>query len=132
MEYKDLKTVKQDGKTYRLFDFPFYGEIHKVFFVASSYRNDGSLAVECYFINEEYYSENGPAENAVDSWAVTTVNLCDPRQQGDKAFADTNNSRELVKFMEEQGLCKSAGAVGQSGYCTYPLMKWNTKKFLAE
>ena len=82
------------------------------------YRTNGTLAV----IMDE--TESG------DEYAVMTVNLCSPMQDGSRlAFVDTNNIEGIDKWLVGQGLATHAGVHASSGFCTYPLMSFNTENF---
>lgn len=90
----------------------------KVSLRKESYRTSGTLAV----IMDEV--ESG------DEYAVMTVNLCSPMQDGSRlAFVDTNNIEGIDKWLVGQGLATHAGVHASSGFCTYPLMSFNTEKF---
>ena len=45
------------------------------------------------------------------------------------AFVDTNNIEGIDKWLVGQGLATHAGVLASSGFCTYPLMSFNTEKF---
>ena len=90
----------------------------KVCLRKESYRTNGTLAV----IMDE--AESG------DEYAVMTVNLCSPMQDGSRlAFVDTNNIEGIDKWLVGQGLATHAGLLASSGFCTYPLMSFNTENF---
>lgn len=90
----------------------------KVSLRKESYRTNGTLAV----IMDE--AESG------DEYAVMTVNLCSHMQDGGRlAFVDTNNIEGIDKWLVGQGLATHAGVLAPSGFCTYPLMSFNTENF---
>lgn len=90
----------------------------KVSLRKESYRTNGTLAV----IMDEV--ESG------DEYAVMTVNLCSPMQDDSRlAFVDTNNIEGIDKWLVGQGLATHDGVHASSGFCTYPLMSFNTEKF---
>lgn len=90
----------------------------KVSLRKESYRTNGTLAV----IMDEV--ESG------DEYAVMTVNLCSPMQDDSRlAFVDTNNIEDIDKWLVGQGLATHDGVHASSGFCTYPLMSFNTEKF---
>lgn len=90
----------------------------KVCLRRESYRTNGTLAV----IMDEV--ESG------DEYAVMTVNLCSPMQDDSRlAFVDTNNIEGIDKWLVGLGLATHAGVHAASGFCTYPLMSFNTKTF---
>lgn len=43
-------------------------------------------------------------------------------------YLDTNNLSDLCSFIENNGLGEFAGKIGVSGYCRYPLYKFNREK----
>ena len=90
----------------------------KVSLRKESYRTNGTLAV----IMDEV--ESG------DEYAVMTVNLCSPMQDGSRlAFVDTNNIEGIDKWLVGQGLATHVGVLASSGFCIYPLMSFNTENF---
>ena len=78
-----------------------------------TYRHNGSMAV----------TMNTPDDE--DSYAVVTVNLSSPLQKGDFAFVDTNNLEGIDSWLAENGIAEHTGISARSGFCTYPLMKFN-------
>lgn len=78
-----------------------------------TYRNGGSMAVTMNTQDDE------------DGYAVVTVNLSHPLQRGEYAFVDTNNLSGIDDWLEENGIAEFTGITARSGFCTYPLMKFN-------
>lgn len=62
-----------------------------------------------------------------------TVNLMesDVFASNDTAFVDTNNCPWAEEFIISNGLGEPLGLVGHSGFCTYPLYKFNMDKLTA-
>ena len=83
----------------------------------AAYRHGGTLAV----IMDEVES--------CDEYGVITVNLSHEIQDGYVAFVDTNNIPGIDTWLEEQGIARSTGIFGRSGFCLYPLMLFDTEKF---
>lgn len=79
------------------------------------YQMDDSIAVEIFSIRK------GPV-------ARITVCLCDPTLEENEAYVDTNNCPWVVDFLEAKGLAKPTGRKGCSGYCIYPVMKFDREK----
>lgn len=79
------------------------------------YQMDNSIAVEIFSRRE------GPV-------ARLTVCLCDPTLAENEAYVDTNNCPWVVDFLESKGLAKSTGKMKRSGYCVYPVMKFDREK----
>ncbi len=88
---------------------------YKVKVVSDNYLDRGALAV---LLLEE---ENG------EEFAVLTVNI-DGVAENDLSYVDTNNNKWAIEFIEENSLGVDTGAVGFSGYCVYPLFKFNEDK----
>ncbi|MBQ9160927.1 MAG: DUF4313 domain-containing protein [Methanobrevibacter sp.] len=59
--------------------------------------------------------------------AVLTTNLDIPLKE-EYGFVDTNNNPTAEEFIKENQLGEFTGAYQQSGYCTYPLYKFNLEK----
>ena len=54
-----------------------------------------------------------------------TVNIPSAYCPKDCAYLDTNNFRKAEQFVIENGLAESMEEVAFSGYCRYPLYKFN-------
>ena len=82
----------------------------------SSYRNNGVLAV---------LMETDDGE----PFATLTVNI-----EGwdslphDMSFVDTNNCDWAVKFLKDNKIAESMGVYASSGFCSYPLYKFDLSK----
>lgn len=92
-----------------------HGNEYEVTPIRAEYSANGSLAV----MLEE--TETG------ESFAVITVNLMYPLDK-DKAFVDTNNCPWAEDFLVKNKLAKPCGVMAPSGFCTYPLYKFNLNK----
>lgn len=78
----------------------------------TQYSNNGNLAIE--LIDKE---DGCP-------FATLTVNL-NKLPNNNLAYVDTNNCPWGEKFIKENGLGEPTGKYGYSGYCSYPLYKFN-------
>lgn len=60
-------------------------------------------------------------------FATITVHLDESSgQEKNKAFLDTNNCPWAEEFLRDNGIAEPVdGVTGQSGFCTYPLYKFN-------
>lgn len=117
-----MKTVKIDNKEYNVFEIEFCEQTFELYFVKESYADNRTLAVEAYNAEDQ------------EPFATLTVNLHDPQQvRKNHAFYDVNNCGEILKQLEELGVCKKArgGYKHQSGWVTYPLYEWNVDLFRA-
>lgn len=94
-----------------------YGKTYNVRIVASKYANNKTLALSLI-------TEKG------EPFANLTVNIKDSMIWADEttAFVDTNNCPWAEEFIAENKLGKYMGIRGASGFCTYPLYKFNLKK----
>ena len=63
-----------------------------------------------------------------EPYADLTVNIESVGASENCAFVDTNNCRWAEKFITENGLGEDTGIKGRSGFCTYPLYKFNLEK----
>lgn len=97
------------------YDTP-YGETIRLSFVRTCYADNGTTAVIAMCegdmgINEEY--------------AIVSVNLPQSASLPDGyQFADVNNVPTLIDAMERHGLLERTGTTAQSGYVTYPLVRF--------
>lgn len=89
---------------------------HQLTLVATTYRNNNSLAVIAY-------DENG------DEFDTITVNLPLSEATENTAYIDTNNCPWATKFLKANRIAKPTGEMGYSGFCSYPLYEFDMKKF---
>lgn len=82
-------------------------------------------------INTARYCDNGGI--AVSLWspsvgplATLTVNLEDV--EFGYAYIDTNNCPWAEEFLKENGIAEFTGRTRRSGYCVYPLYKFDLEK----
>lgn len=81
---------------------------------------------------EEYFDGNLAAvafERNGEEWCVMTVNLPGYCPADGCAYIDTNNSPWAEEFLQEYGIAKPTKNYGHSGFCTYPLYKFDMRKF---
>lgn len=88
--------------------------------------------VAVYISTAEYYNGNLAVRlwtKDHEPWATLTVNLPDHlKLDKDMAFVDTNNMPEAEEFIREHKLGTPMGVSARSGYCTYPLYKFNLER----
>lgn len=81
----------------------------------TKYANNGVLAIQLI-----------EAKSPWPVFATITVNIINsgyvPR---DMAYVDTNNCPWIEEFLLENGIAENTGHTGISGFCTYPLYKFN-------
>lgn len=57
-----------------------------------------------------------------------TVNIQGKTCEKDEAYVDTNNMPNAEQFIKEYRLGKPTGKTAKSGYCTYPLYKFDMEQ----
>lgn len=92
-----------------------FGVYEGVYLQVGKYMADNSVAIQTW------NQEDGPI-------ATITVCLCDRSLGEDEAYIDTNNCPWAIDFIEQEGLGKRTGRMGRSGYCTYPVVKFDMQK----
>ena len=93
-----------------------YGK-YKIAPALEHYTTFNSLAIELWDVKE------------CEPFATLTVNLpesveCEPCE----AFVDTNNCSWAEKFIKQHQLGEPTGHYGYSGFCKYPLYKFDLNK----
>lgn len=83
------------------------GELIDVELVFDKYYANGRTAVQLW-------CDDGP-------YATLSVNLPNERCNEGEFYVDTNNCPWAEEFLEENRIAEWTGAIGFSGYCTYPL-----------
>ena len=94
--------------------FKAFGRNVKVFFTLARYSMNNNLCINMVEVNE------GP-------WSTLTTNF-DVVLAPDEAFVDTNNNTGIDKILVANGIAEPTGKGIQSGFCTYPLFKFNLDK----
>lgn len=89
-----------------------FNTYENVYLQIGTYAADGSIAIGAW--------------NKEDGLIATlTVCLNDPSLNANESYVDTNNNPWAVNFIEKNGLGKRTGRTGKSGYCTYPVIKFD-------
>lgn len=101
----------------KTYTFVSFGRKHEVVLRKTKYRNNGTLAVFMVEIMPDGFEEE---------YGVLTVNLeqsdwlC---SSGNCQFIDTNNfGRDILDWLEENGIAIRTSTYGRSGFCDYPLV----------
>lgn len=84
---------------------------------------------DCVLVLWNYWTDNTLSIsilNATDG-AIATITKClnDSSNAENESFVDTNNCPWALDFIEEYHLGEFTGMHGKSGYCTYPLYRFN-------
>ena len=96
-------------KTYEL---EFYGETYNLEAKTANYSNNDSL---------EVMLETDEGE----PFTILTVNLCDGVANKEYQYVDTNNNPWAEEFIKKNNLGWPTGIIGFSGFCQYPLYRFN-------
>ena len=112
------------GRRHKVFDVRMPWGTEHLFLAEEHYTHGDKLAIQAYCIED----------GEVEPYATLTVNLdgIDHEMQDGKAlaFVDTNNYGDWVEpFIRDNDLAKPEGYIGQSGFCLYPLYRWDTAAF---
>ena len=101
-----------------------YDKERKFFLCRSTYCADDSLAVLCF----EHVEEDN--EIMDEEWCDVTVCLPYTPFQDPKtdACVDTNNSPWLAEFLQKYGIAKPTGISVHSGFCNYPIYRFDLSK----
>lgn len=100
-------------KTYKL---EFYGDTYKVWLGSSQYTSNGKLAVIMFDDVEEF---TDVSVNIHDTYHIPS---------SDMAFIDTNNNPWLEEFLQKNRIAEPMGVHGFSGFCAYPLYRFDLSK----
>ena len=87
---------------------------YKVFLQIHRYVNNQNLAIQILVDEGHYYEPYG----------MLTVNLTDTLPE-DMAYVDTNNIANAEEFIKEYKLGEPTGKVMRSGFCEYPLYRFD-------
>lgn len=95
-----------------------YGRSNTMYVEMAKYGENGNLAIQLY-CNDDGYME---------PWSTMTTNLS-VKLPADCAYIDTNNNGyEIVDWIIKNEFGVPTGEVRQSGYCVYPLVKFDLSK----
>ncbi|MBR1741554.1 MAG: DUF4313 domain-containing protein [Lachnospiraceae bacterium] len=92
-----------------------FSEYPEVFLEVGEYQADGSPAVELYTGDGELIT-------------VITVCLMDLFLEAGESYVDTNNCPWALDFIKEYSLGEPTGRTRKSGFCTYPLVRFDMEK----
>ena len=98
------------GKTFQ-YASP-YGQTYELALSAAQYTCNGNTAIKA----EEF--------KAFLPFANVTVNLDEKLPEG-YGFVDTNNFSGALEWLTGNGIAEFTGQYGFSGFCQYPLVRFN-------
>lgn len=118
-----------------IYDIEMYGVSSRVKLDYASYGCNGTLALQLMCQPDEdemgYYSQFGRMadETFVSPYGVATVNLPDSEHLPlDEQFIDENNLPGIGEWLQRNNIAKPTGKLGFSGFCSYPVYKFNAPK----
>ena len=105
---------------------PWTSEILKARFVVDSYVNGNGTYIGLRTWNEEYQFWESYCDITVNI-PYSGVNL-KSTERIVECFVDTNNEPELDRWLVESGFAYYTNKHGQSGFCTYPVLRFDMRK----
>lgn len=122
------KSIKLEGKTYRVFSINFFDETVNVIVKPCRYRNNNSLA-----LTVEEICEDGESDDYTEPFGTLSSNL-------PQITADVSDRYALKTYSENEGwaeqlamqLGKPTGRMFSSGYAVFPEYTFDEEKVYAE
>lgn len=99
-----------------------YGTEYKIKLQLTTYQDNGNLALCATCWDEEY--------KFWEPFATFTKNLGVELPE-DEACIDSNNMPDLADWLVENKIAEPTGSAVPSGYCTYPVFKFDLNKIKA-
>ena len=102
-----------------MYEITMLGQTYEVVLVRSVYLNDGSLAVLAFSVE---------GDEITDYWNDVTVWV--QPVESPFAYVDTNNGSSwgVEELLKKNGIAEPTGGYAGSGFCSYPLYKFNWDK----
>jgi len=97
-----------------------YGGTCTIRLSKASYAHNGNLAVHAEYYDKEF--------NAWLPYGNVTVNLGN-KLPAQYAYVDENNFLGVLDWLVSNGIAEFTGKYGYSGFCQYPLVKFNESAF---
>ena len=103
----------------KIYELEHYGKKYHIILEKNTYANNGRLAISML--------ECTPKGKVKDYFDTLTVNLNGYCVGKDEQFIDTNNlPSDIIKWLVKNDIGNEVnGVYGCSGYCTYPLFRFN-------
>lgn len=118
-----------------IFDIEMFGVTNRVKLDYASYGCNGTLALQLMCQPDEdemgYYAQFGrmAEDTFVAPYGVATVNLPDSEHlPPDEQFIDENNLPGIGDWLRKNNIAMPTGRMGYSGYCRYPVYKFNAPR----
>lgn len=103
-----------------------YGTEYKITRIGvERYQADNILAIQLYCLDEEFGIEEPFATLTV---CLDVTRLSNRPVKKNEAFLDTNNCPWAEEFVKKYKLGTPTDMTMRSGYCTYPLYKWDIEE----
>ena len=96
-------------------------------------RTEWATYDNCFLTTDKYRANDGLYIGIwnIEDGPIATLTVCLPNERKPsegEAYIDTNNCPWAMQFISEYGLGEETGLLGFSGYCCYPLVKFNMDK----
>lgn len=89
--------------------------------VVASYSNNDNLAIQLFCKEEGFF----------EPYATLTVNIHELKDKTE-AYVNINNNPNILNWITTNGIAVPTGETAISGYCEYPLYKFNLDKLNKE
>lgn len=89
--------------------------------VIAKYSNNDNLAIQLFCKEEGYF----------EPYSTLTVNIHELEDKTE-AYVDVNNNPNILNWITANGIAIPTGETAISGYCEYPLYKFNLNKLNLE
>lgn len=103
----------------RTYELVSYGQKYIIKLRLAKYDSNSNLAIHLYYYDDEFQS--------YAPYSVLTINLENLKDKT-TAYIDTNNCPWAEKFIRDNKLGVSLNKSFNSGYCTYPLYKFDMER----
>ena len=105
----------------KIYELNFYGCKYHIALFKGTYQSNNTLAIEMIEVSPK-------GKRIRDYFGMLTVNIADSDvAASDKyAFIDTNNNGgEIAQWLIDNKIALPTGIMGYSGFCSYPLFKFD-------
>lgn len=95
-------------------------------------KTDFTTYKNCHFVTSQYITDDNLAIIILDTkgMGVATITKClnDISIKPNESYVDVNNCPWAIDLIQSLGVGKLTGKERKSGYCTYPVVKFDLEK----